>query len=42
MLIMGKLGGSESHEFHVIADNGEDELIFSDSSDYAYKCRIIY
>ena len=24
----GQIGGSESHEFHVIADNGEDELIF--------------
>ena len=31
----GQIGGSESHEFHVIAENGEDELIFSDSSDYA-------
>ena len=31
----GQIGGSESHEFHVIADTGEDELIFSDSSDYA-------
>ena len=27
----GQIGGSESHEFHVIAENGEDELIFSDS-----------
>ena len=31
----GQIGGSESHEFHVIAETGEDELIFSDSSDYA-------
>ena len=31
----GQIGGSESHEFHVIAENGEDELIFSDTSDYA-------
>ena len=36
----GKIGGSESHEFHVIAENGEDELIFSDSSDYAINAEL--
>tara|TARA_B100000767_G_scaffold275140_1_gene310662 strand:+ start:8019 stop:9311 length:1293 start_codon:yes stop_codon:yes gene_type:complete len=36
----GQIGGSESHEFHVIADNGEDELIFSDSSDYAINAEL--
>jgi len=36
----GQIGGSESHEFHVIADNGEDELIFSDKSDYAINAEL--
>ena len=27
--------GNTSHEFHVLADSGEDEIAFSDSSDYA-------
>ena len=31
----GNIGGSTSHEFHVLADSGEDEIVFSDSSDYA-------
>jgi len=31
----GSIGGSNSHEFHVLADSGEDEIAFSDSSDYA-------
>ena len=31
----GSIGGSESHEFQVIADAGEDLLAFSDTSDYA-------
>jgi len=36
----GQIGGSESHEFHVIAENGEDELIFSDTSDYAINAEL--
>jgi len=36
----GQIGGSESHEFHVIAETGEDELIFSDSSDYAINAEL--
>ncbi len=36
----GQIGGSESHEFHVIAENGEDELIFSDKSDYAINAEL--
>ncbi len=36
----GQIGGSESHEFHVIAENGEDELIFSESSDYAINAEL--
>jgi len=31
----GNIGGSMSHEFHVLADSGEDEIVFSDGSDYA-------
>ncbi|HBW82803.1 MAG TPA: proline--tRNA ligase [Gammaproteobacteria bacterium] len=31
----GNIGGKASHEFHVLADSGEDEIAFSDSSDYA-------
>jgi prolyl-tRNA synthetase len=31
----GNIGGSTSHEFHVLADSGEDEIIFSSKGDYA-------
>ncbi len=31
----GSIGGSASHEFHVLADSGEDLIAFSTSSDYA-------
>lgn len=31
----GSIGGSGSHEFHVLADSGEDAIAFSDTSDYA-------
>ncbi|MCY4358316.1 MAG: proline--tRNA ligase [Gammaproteobacteria bacterium] len=31
----GNIGGSTSHEFHVLADSGEDEIVFCDGSDYA-------
>ena len=31
----GSIGGSASHEFHVLANSGEDDIAFSDSSDYA-------
>jgi prolyl-tRNA synthetase len=31
----GSIGGSHSHEFHVLADSGEDAIAFSDSSEYA-------
>lgn len=31
----GEIGGSASHEFHVLADSGEDAVIFSTDSDYA-------
>ncbi|RME33911.1 MAG: proline--tRNA ligase [Gammaproteobacteria bacterium] len=31
----GNIGGRASHEFHVLADSGEDRIAFSDESDYA-------
>jgi len=31
----GAIGGDSSHEFHVLADSGEDAICFSDKSDYA-------
>lgn len=31
----GSIGGHASHEFHVLADSGEDLIAFSDTSDYA-------
>ncbi len=31
----GAIGGSGSHEFHVIADTGEDALVYCPNSDYA-------
>ena len=31
----GNIGGNSSHEFHVLADSGEDLIAFSDSSEYA-------
>ena len=31
----GSIGGEASHEFHVLADSGEDDIAFSDVSDYA-------
>lgn len=31
----GSIGGAVSHEFHVLADSGEDDIAFSNQSDYA-------
>lgn len=31
----GSIGGDGSHEFHVLADSGEDAICFSDKSNYA-------
>ena len=31
----GSIGGSASHEFHVLAKSGEDAIVFSNESDYA-------
>lgn len=31
----GSIGGNASHEFQVLADSGEDDIVFSTGSDYA-------
>ncbi|SDG47997.1 prolyl-tRNA synthetase [Onishia taeanensis] len=31
----GSIGGTGSHEFHVLAESGEDDIVFSTASDYA-------
>lgn len=31
----GSIGGEGSHEFHVLADSGEDAIVFSDTGTYA-------
>ncbi|YCH20515.1 proline--tRNA ligase [Pseudomonas sp. D1-3] len=31
----GSIGGAGSHEFHVLAESGEDDIVFSNASDYA-------
>ena len=31
----GAIGGDSSHEFHVLAESGEDAICFSDGSSYA-------
>ena len=31
----GSIGGETSHEFHVLAESGEDDIAFSDASDFA-------
>lgn len=31
----GSIGGAKSHEFQVLADSGEDDIVFSNASDYA-------
>ena len=31
----GNIGGSKSHEFHVLANSGEDQIVFSETSAYA-------
>lgn len=37
----GNIGGSKSHEFHVLADSGEDLIAFSDASDYAANVEMV-
>jgi prolyl-tRNA synthetase len=40
----GEIGGTGSHEFHVLADSGEDAIAYSTESDYAAnieKCAVL-
>ncbi|MCF6319552.1 MAG: proline--tRNA ligase [Proteobacteria bacterium] len=40
----GEIGGTASHEFHVLADSGEDAIAYSTGSDYAAnveKCEVL-
>ena len=40
----GEIGGTGSHEFHVLADSGEDAIAYSTESDYAAnieKCEVL-
>lgn len=36
----GSIGGDSSHEFQVLAETGEDEILYSDDSDYAANVEI--
>ena len=31
----GNIGGNKSHEFHVLAESGEDQIVFSENGEYA-------
>ena len=37
----GNIGGKVSHEFHVLADSGEDRIAFSEGSDFATNVELI-
>lgn len=37
----GNIGGSTSHEFHVLADSGEDRIAFTESGDYAANIEMV-
>ncbi|HSS64127.1 MAG TPA: proline--tRNA ligase, partial [Gammaproteobacteria bacterium] len=37
----GAIGGSRSHEFHVLADYGEDAIAFSDCGDFAANIELV-
>ncbi len=37
----GNIGGSKSHEFHVLADSGEDQIAFSAVGDYAANVEMV-
>ena len=36
----GAIGGEGSHEFHVLAESGEDEIVFDENSDFASNIEI--
>ena len=31
----GNIGGNRSHEFHILAESGEDQIVFTENGDYA-------
>jgi prolyl-tRNA synthetase len=37
----GNIGGSKSHEFHVLADSGEDLIAFSTTGDFAANVELV-
>ncbi len=37
----GNIGGNRSHEFHVLADSGEDAIAYSTESDYAANVEMV-
>lgn len=37
----GSIGGTGSHEFQVLAENGEDTIVYSDESDYAANIELV-
>ena len=37
----GSIGGSRSHEFHVLADSGEDAIAFSSDGDFAANLELV-
>ena len=37
----GEIGGSTSHEYHVLADSGEDEIAYCDEENYAANVEMI-
>lgn len=37
----GSIGGAKSHEFQVLAEAGEDDIAFSDSSDFAANVELV-
>lgn len=37
----GNIGGSTSHEFHILANIGEDQIVFSDKGNYASNIELV-
>ena len=37
----GNIGGQVSHEFHVLADSGEDRIVFNDQDDHASNIELV-
>jgi len=37
----GNIGGDKSHEFHVLADSGEDQIVYTEDGDYAANIELV-